>query len=185
MKKESLKIDIPKGAKKGDHIIVENMGDDVPMIEKTGDLIVIFDCDETNSLQRHGNNLVHLKKILLSEALTDLEFKFKHPNGKSIIVQDNNVIKPGEVKVIKGLGFPDKNSSVCGDLLIKFEIKFPDFVDSAKKELIFKLLPKRSKLLPKDKKDLQEFCLEKYENSNINDSDEDDDSMNGVQCAQQ
>jgi len=185
VKHETIKVDIPKGSNKGEHVIVENMGDDSPMIEKTGDLVIIFDSDETNSLQRHGNNLVYLKKILLSEALADLEFKFDHPNGKPIIIQDNNVIKPGQVKTIKGLGFPSKNSSNCGDLLIKFEIKFPDFVDDTKKQLIFKLLPKRTKLTTKEKQGLEEFCLEKYEQTNMEESDDDTESMDGVQCAQQ
>ena len=47
------------------------------------------------------------------------------------------VDKPDEVKVIKGLGFPSKNSYKCGDLLIKFEIIFPDNIDQVKKDLMY------------------------------------------------
>ena len=154
-------------------------------MERAGNLVVVFDCDESDTLQRHGNNLVHLKKILLSEALSDLEFKFKHPSGKSIIIHDENVIKPGQVKVIKGLGFPSKKTGKCGDFLIKFNIKFPEFLDEQKKELIHKLLPKRSKLKASDKKQYEEYCLENYDQS-LEQNDSDDESDNpGVQCAQQ
>tara|TARA_B100001094_G_C18161851_1_gene789803 strand:- start:970 stop:2163 length:1194 start_codon:yes stop_codon:yes gene_type:complete len=184
---EKLEIVIEKGTKKGDHIKLSNKGDEMPDGNLTGDLIIIFDEETSNTLQKQNNNLVYLKKILLSEALGNLEFKFDHPNGKSIIIQSNNVIKPDDIKVVKGLGFPSKNSVKYGDFIIKFHIVFPDYIDDVKQDLINKLLPKRNKLKDIEKENLSTYTLEEFSNkSNNYDSDEDlRGEEHGVQCAQQ
>ena len=155
----------------------------------TGDLIVIFDEESSNTLQKQGNNLVYLKKILLSEALGGLEFLFEHPKGNNIIIKSENVIKPDSVKIIKSLGFPIKNSIRSGDLIIKFHVVFPEYIDEKKQELINKLLPKRNKLKDSDKDNINVYHLEDFSN-NSNNYDSDDDMRNmesesGVQCAQQ
>ena len=67
-----------------------------------------------------------------------MEFKFEHPSGKDIIIKSSNVIKPDSVKVVKGLGFPIKNSIRYGDFIIKFDVVFPDTIDSKKYEWLWK-----------------------------------------------
>lgn len=183
---ENLEIVIERGTKKGDYIKLVNKGDEMPDGNLTGDLIIVFDEESSNILQKQNNNLVYLKKILLSEALGNLEFKFEHPNGNDIIIQSNKVIKPDDIKVVKGLGFPSKNSVKYGDFIIKFHVVFPDYIDDVKQDLINKLLPKRNKLKDIEKDNLSIYNLEEYSNkSNNYDSDEDMREEEGVQCAQQ
>ena len=183
---ENLEIPIEKGTKKGEYIKLSNKGDEMPD-NITGDLIIIFDEESSSTLQKQGNNLVYLKKILLSEALGDLEFLFEHPNGNNIIIKSENVIKPDSVKIIKSLGFPIKNSIRSGDLIIKFHVVFPEYICEKKQELINKLLPKRNKLKESDKDNINVYHLEDFSN-NSNNYDSDDDMRNmdgeGVQCAQ-
>ena len=73
-----------------------------------------------------------------------------------------------------------------GDLIIKFNVKFPLDISSERKELIYKLLPKRDKL--HKKAHMEEYYLEAYNSNNRNmmyDSDDDNGTTNGVECAQQ
>ena len=184
---ENLEILIEKGTKKGEYIKLSNKGDEMPD-NITGDLIIIFDEESSNTLQKQGNNLVYLKKILLSEALAGLEFLFEHPSGKDVVIKSENVIKPDSVKVVKSLGFPIKNSIRSGDLIIKFHVVFPEYLDEKKQELINKLLPKRNRLKESDKDNINIYHLEDFSNNSNNyDSDEDMRNMEqeGVQCAQQ
>ena len=139
---EILEVHIERGSKKGDMYRFEGKAHEEPNISVTGDLVVIFGEESTNVMQRQGDNLVILKKVLLSEALTGLEVAFEHPNKKTILIKDDAIIKPDQVKVVRGLGFPIKDSMRVGDLVIKFEVVFPDDIDIKKKELIHKLLPK-------------------------------------------
>jgi len=184
---ENIEIFIEKGTKKGDYIKYNNLGDEMPD-NTTQDLIIIFDEESSTTLQKQNNNLVYLKKILLSEALGGLEFLFEHPNGKNIIIKSENIIKPDSIKVIKTLGFPIKNSVRSGDLIIKFHVVFPDYIDEKKKDLINKLLPKRNRIKDTDKNNFEIHYLEDFSNNN-NNYDSDDDVRNldseGVQCAQQ
>ena len=184
---EEIKLIIPKGTKKGDILKFEGKADEVPNVDEQGNLIIIFDVNETNIMQRQKNNLVYLKKILLSEAICGLEFIFNHPNGTKILIKDEKIIKPDEVKVIKGLGFPVKDSYKVGDLIIKFNIVFPDQIDFKKKELIHKLLPKRTELLNSEREDINEYYLEDYiSETNFYDSDDEESNMGPNQgCAQQ
>ena len=186
---EEIKLVIPKGSKKGDILKFEGLADEVPNVNCQGDLIIIFDIIETNVLQRHKNDLVYLKSILLSEALCGLEFIFNHPNGDNILIKNNNIIKPDEVKVIKGLGFPSKNLYKVGDLIIKFTIIFPEQIDDKVQKLIYKLLPKRESILDSLKNEINDYYLEEYEpESNFYDSDDEQEQPDmhpGQQCAQQ
>ena len=182
---ENLEIVIERGTKKGDYIKLVNKGDEMPDGNLTGDLIIVFDEESSNTLQKQNNNLVYLKKILLSEALGNLEFKFEHPNGNDIIIQSNKVIKPDDIKVVKGLGFPSKNSVKYGDFIIKFHVVFPDYIDDVKQDLINKLLPKRNKLKDIEKNNLSIYNLEEYSNKSNNYDSDEDMREEGVQCAQQ
>ena len=74
------------------------------------------------------------------------------------------------------------------NIQIKFEVIFPDSIDTDKKELIYKLLPRRSKLKENEVASLETYPLDSYANSNHIDTDSDDDGGQrgqGVQCAQQ
>ena len=183
--RENIVVNIKPGLKKGDHIQVPNKGDE-SVHNKTGDLIIIFEEEKSHHMQRQGNDLVCLKQILLSEALSGLEFIFNHPSKNNILVQSDDIIKPDDVKVIHGLGFPSKQKYRNGNLVIKFQVIFPESINMEKKELISKLLPRRSKLTENETKSLKSFNLDTYTSSNTDtDSDDEGRRAQGVQCAQQ
>ena len=92
-------------------------------------------------MKRVGNNL-HVKiPILLSEALSKFSIRYEHPNGETILIENNYIIKPDSVHIINNLGFTSKG--IKGDLIIEFDIIFPDRLDEKRTELIKKLLPKK------------------------------------------
>ena len=119
----------------------------------------------------------HLAKLLSYESQ---EITLIDIDKESLAYADANL----DIKVIKGLGFPVKNSIGRGDLIIRFNVKFPSRIDDTKRELIYKLLPKRNKI-PKDN-NLEVYYLEDYSQSHTNNSyDSDEEEGGGVQCAQQ
>ena len=69
--------------------------------------------------------------------------RYKNPNGETIIVEYNNIIKPNGIYKIQGLGFFNKNTEKYGDLFFDFNIIFPDKLGEDKKDIISKLLPHR------------------------------------------
>jgi DnaJ homolog subfamily A member 2 len=99
---------------------------------------------------RKGNNLWLKHKITLKEALIGFSFHFKHLDGRVIKVEssENEIIRPGDIKCIRGEGLPIFKSEKFGDLFIEFEIIFPKEMEISKeeKEDLSKILSDNEKL---------------------------------------
>jgi DnaJ-class molecular chaperone len=87
------------------------------------------------------------KTLLLSEALCGFSMKVKHVDGTDILLKSKDIIKPGMVKTVKGKGMYDKYE-IQGDLIIQFDIEFPDSLLIHQKKQIKKYLPKPDKTDP-------------------------------------
>jgi len=182
--RKKASIHITKGTKGGDHIKLDEMSDYIPNTDKPGDLYIIINEEEDTDFKRQGNNLLYTKSILLSEALTGLEFILLHPSGESIVVRYHNIIKPNDIKVLSSQGYPSKNSIIKGDLIIKFDIKFPSEIDDKRRDILEKILPKRSKI-PFDKS-LRECYLEPFDSNNSRTYENEEDPTEGaVNCPTQ
>ena len=180
----SIIIKIPKGVKHGETQVINNQGNFSVENNKNGNLIIIYEeLNEIENFIRKNNNLIMEKNILLSESLCGLEFIVNHPNGKKILIKNEDIIKPGEIKVIYGLGFPMDDTGIrYGDMIVKFNIVFPEEIDAAKKELLYKLLPKREKLNLENLQNIVEYQLESFIET---DDEEEEYEQQSVQCAQQ
>ncbi len=156
-----ISVHIPKGIKNNECVAVHNLSDETEDSISAGSLIIRFIEESTESMRRDGYNLLVKKNILLSEALSGLYIIFKHPNGESIIIESDDVIKPGSRYRIKGLGFWNKEINNYGDLIFDLEIIFPDVIENNRKELIRKLLPRRKQ----DSIDADKFKIELMEDN--------------------
>jgi DnaJ family protein A protein 2 len=157
----ALEIDIEKGLRGGEHIRIQNMGDAVENAVEAGDLIIELVEKKREDQYRENDDLIVKKHILLSEALCGLSFLYNHPNGETIVVEQNKVIKPNTRHRITGLGFFNRNSKATGDLIFEFIIVFPENLQDERKDLIKKLLPKR--IETKDTKNYKCYTIEKSE----------------------
>ena len=186
-----VKISIPRGTKRGDKLVLEKQGDEDIRADQPGDVVVVFDEKPHKQLTRNGNHIVLLHDVKLSDALIGVEFVFKHPNGKSIMIASDGVVDPDKVYCIQGEGFPVKNSIRTGDLVVKFKVTFPQQFDAKQLQLLKEVFQHQSQ--PPSK--LCKRCLLDVFESNPYDDDEDDerghhrgsrgDQGEGVQCAQQ
>ena len=129
IEKETIHAQIPKGVLQGDTIILNDCGH---MNEHgmKGDIRIIV-----NILQHSVFKVEHLdlhieKNIPLKLALCGFDFEINHLNGKvfKLANKPGNVIKPGSIKTIPGLGL-EKNGET-GSLKIKFNVEFPDTLTS-------------------------------------------------------
>ena len=155
-KKEIVEAKLEKGVKSGECIVLKNKGDESDKYIEPGDIYIVLREKQEKNMKRVGNNL-HVKiPILLSEALSKFSIRYEHPNGETILIENNYIIKPDSVHIINNLGFTSKG--IKGDLIIEFDIIFPDRLDEKRTELIKKLLPKR-----KEKDDERKLKLKSYQ----------------------
>ena len=96
------------------------------------------------------NDLLYTHKISLRDALNSIPVIFNHLDGRVLNISMDEIISPDTVKVVKNEGMPiieqeNPIESITldnkkGDLYIKFDIQFPDYINDKKKQKIIELL---------------------------------------------
>jgi len=127
-------INIKKGSKNGDHIIVKEGGNYIPEQGITEDLIIQIHELENDTWRRNGNDLFIEEDITLCEALTGVRINIAHLAGP-LHVQISDIVKPNQMFKVSGKGMPVKTvvnslsdglSRDYGDLIIDLKIIFPE-----------------------------------------------------------
>jgi len=138
-----LTIHVQPGWKKGTKITFPQEGDEAPG-QLPADLVFVVAEKAHDVFAREGSNLVHTAKVTLLAALTDCVVKVPMLDGRTLSLPCNEVIAPGYQKTIAGEGMPlggaKGKGGAKGDLLLKFDIAFPDFINDAKKPKLVELL---------------------------------------------
>jgi len=140
--KKHLDCYVRPGSIPGTSITFKNESDWIPDCSDIGDLIVFVNCkNEEGLFRREGNNLIMKKQISLLEALTTTILYFKHLDNRVIRITHNEIIKPNQKMIVKDEGMPNLNGTNNGDLLIYFEILFPDTLEQDRSKYLVKILP--------------------------------------------
>jgi len=161
--KKHLDCYVRPGSVPGTTITFKNEADWIPDSSDCGDLIISVNCkNEESCFRREGNNLIMKKTISLLEALTKTIFYFKHLDGRVIRITHNEIIKPNQKMIVKEEGMPCLNNINNGDLLINFDIIFPDSLEEERAKYLVKILP-----IPK--KQVWDLQLESTIENNITD----------------
>ena len=122
---ETIYIPIPKGIDDGELIVLREKGNVINDSVK-GDIKIFIKVEPHPNFQRKGLDLLTSQKISLKEALCGFNLEFKHLNGKTYTLNNNNgnIITQNYTKTITGLGLT--RESHVGALVMSFIVEFPD-----------------------------------------------------------
>lgn len=135
--KETIYVDIPRGIDTNEIIVLREKGNVLYNIK--GDIKIFIKVQNNTDFIRNGLDLMYRKTISLKEALCGFEFSLEHLNGKIYtITNKETVIRPGFHKVIPELGLRRQNKN--GNLIIEFNIEFPNKIDENQKEQLNNIL---------------------------------------------
>lgn len=125
IERETIHAQIPKGILQGDTIILNECGH-MNEAGMKGDIRIIINVLQHALFKVENLDLTIEKTIPLKAALCGFDFEITHLNGRifKLANKPGNVIKPGSIKTIPGLGLEKTGES--GVLKIKFNIEFPD-----------------------------------------------------------
>lgn len=104
------------------------------------DLIIFVSEKKHDKFRRNGNNLTMTFDITLKESLCGFTKEITHLDDRLITIESGNVLKPGSSKIIKGEGMPNRNSTEKGDLIIEFNIIFPDTISNITRKKLLDIL---------------------------------------------
>lgn len=137
-----LAIDVKPGWKAGTKITFPKEGDQghnkIP-----ADIVFILKDKPHPVFKREGSDLKYTAKVTLKQALCGCTVEVPTLSGvKKTLNFTNDVIKPNTIKRIQNCGLPlPKEPSRRGDLLVSFDIVFPDRITGVAKEALQKALP--------------------------------------------
>lgn len=137
---EILTLNIKKGYKEGTKITFNGKGNKY-YNAKTGNICFIIKEKKHHLFTRKGNNLLLKKKITLKEALIGCTIEFKFLDNKIIkeSIKENKVISSDYQHIIFNKGMPTSKGNY-GNLLVNFEITFPEKISLYQKKIISNIL---------------------------------------------
>ena len=131
--------DIQAGMEVGKPLVISELGHQIST-SKMGDLEISLDLLPDPEFLVFGSHLLVSHKIALVEALTPCTIRLDHLSGKLVQWRSGGIIKPNSFQVIRGYGMPSANKS-SGNLIVKFDVVFPDALPEKRRYYLKKLLP--------------------------------------------
>lgn len=138
-----LTLNVKPGWKAGTKVTFSREGDKFPG-KVPADIAFIIRDKPHSVFTRDGSNICYKHTLSLKEALCGSVAQIPTLDGKRVGLNLlDEVIKPNTVKKLQGYGLPyPKDASKRGDLVISFDIKFPDRLTQSSKDILFDVLSK-------------------------------------------
>ncbi|QTV05854.1 molecular chaperone DnaJ [Faecalibacter bovis] len=152
---ETVEIKIPAGAREGIQLQVRGKGNDAPFDGIPGDLLVVIEEEEHDTLKRDGNNLHYDLYISIPDAVLGSSQEVPTVNGKVKIKIDKGT-QSGKVLRLKGQGLVDLNGYGKGDLFVHVNIWTPTDL-TKEQEAFFEKMRDDSHFSPEPSKNEKSF----------------------------
>jgi len=123
-KEEVISIKIPAGVTDGMQLNIRGKGNEGPKGGQAGDLIVVIEEQEHESLIREGSNLHFDLYVSIPEAVLGGHKEIPTVSGKARIKIDAGV-QSGKILRLKGKGIPNVDGYGSGDLLVHVNVWTP------------------------------------------------------------
>ena len=138
-----LTINVKPGWKAGTKVTFAREGDKIPG-KVPADITFIIRDKPHAVFTREGSNICYKHQLTLKEALCGSVAQIPTLDGKKVGLNLlDEVIKPTTVKRLQGYGLPyPKDPSKKGELVVTFDIKFPDKISQSAKDILFDVLSK-------------------------------------------
>ena len=141
-------INVKRGSKNDDNIVVKEGGNYIPELNLTEDLVIQIVEKEHPRYRRKDNDLYIIENISLCEALTGVNISIDHFD-ELINVKINQIVKPNQMFQVFNKGMPIKhdNQSLSdgsdknyGNLIIDLQIEFPESLGEKQMNYLKKIL---------------------------------------------
>ncbi|XP_075714835.1 dnaJ homolog subfamily B member 1 [Rhinoderma darwinii] len=136
-----LTIQVKRGWKEGTKITFPKEGDETPT-NIPADIVFVLKDKPHSVFKRDSSNVVYTAKIGLREALCGCSVNVPTLDGRTIPVVSKDIINPGTKRRIHGEGLPlPKAPEQRGDLIVEFDIRFPERLTTSSRETLERVLP--------------------------------------------
>lgn len=127
---ETVTVDVPAGAKHGDTVRYQGLGDDGHPRYPRGDLHVKIKVEKFKGWERDQDNLITKKVTNIFDFLLGGVIIIETLDNKSLELKLTQGTKPGTVFNIAGYGVPNLQSGKRGSLYVTVDADVPKITDS-------------------------------------------------------
>ncbi|KAM4677765.1 dnaJ homolog subfamily B member 1 isoform 1-T2 [Discoglossus pictus] len=136
-----LTIQVKKGWKEGTKITFPREGDETHT-NIPADIVFVLKDKPHSVFKREGSDVVYQAKISLREALCGCSINIPTLDSRNIPLAFKDIVRPGTKRRITGEGLPfPKSPDQRGDLIVEFDIRFPERLPAASREILERVLP--------------------------------------------
>ena len=138
-----LTVNVKPGWKAGTKITFPKEGDQKPGVVPADVIFTVKDKPHSQFTRDSNNNIIYTAKISLRDALARGQVEVPTLDGRKLRLRLNSIVNPNSTERIHGEGLPlPKNPTRRGDLIVKYDIRFPDELSSAQIDILLDTLPK-------------------------------------------
>ncbi|XP_018535303.1 dnaJ homolog subfamily B member 1b [Lates calcarifer] len=137
-----LEVQIKKGWKEGTKITFPKEGDESPT-NIPADVVFVLKDKPHPVFKRDGSDIIYPAKISLRDALCGCTINAPTLDGRTVTVSTTDIVQPGMKRRVSGEGLPyPKRPDRRGDLIIEYEVKFPERLSQSARDTIAQVLPR-------------------------------------------
>lgn len=133
-------FELPAGASNFYIAYAENVYDE-GMERAPHDIVFVATCNDDTEYRRMGNDIVVNQTISVSEAIRGKSVEVVNIDDASIDVPIGSTIGRNSVVHVPGKGFPFVGEETRGDMVVNFEIAFPEKLSDSQRSELMRLLP--------------------------------------------
>lgn len=133
---EVMTVDVQAGWREGTKITFTGQGDEAGGME-TGDIMFVLKEKPHPRFERNKSDLIFTATMSLTDALIGTTVEVLTLDQRTIPIAITEIVKPNEPKLVADEGMPIVGKpNKRGNLIIKFDVQFPDMLTVAQKEKI-------------------------------------------------
>lgn len=136
-----LTLTIKPGWKSGTKVTFPKEGDQYPG-RVPADIAFVIKDKPHPKFKRDGADIKYVHRIPLRDALCGVQLSVPTLDGTTVPLRIDTIVKPNMTRTIPGQGLPlPKMPGRRGNLVVEFDVRFPDSLAPGAKELIRNALP--------------------------------------------
>ncbi|CAM4466793.1 unnamed protein product [Leuciscus chuanchicus] len=136
-----LTVEVKKGWKEGTKITFPKEGDETPS-NIPADVVFVVKDKPHPVYRRDGSDIIYSAKITLKEALCGCTVNVPTLDNRTVNLTTQDIVRPGMKRRVTGEGLPlPKSPDRRGDLIVEYEVKFPERLSQSAKDTIANVLP--------------------------------------------
>lgn len=134
-RQRTVEVEVPAGVSSGDYLTLKGQGNAGPRGAARGDILVVMDVEEDARFMRDGNDLIYEMPITFSQAALGADVEIPTVSGIARLKIPPG-IQSGKLLRLRGKGLPHLQGSGHGDMIVRVVVWTPTDLTSEQEALL-------------------------------------------------